>query len=250
VIKPWLYSGRLVHTRRLPAFNSFSYPALFLCFPLREKAALASRCFSLNRFNLFSYHDADYGDGAGDEAWARNILKTHGIEAAGDIWLHTLPRMLGFVFNPVSFWLCHDDTAQLRAVICEVRNTFGERHCYLLATEHGAPITDDTELCSRKVFHVSPFLEVSGEYRFRFRRSTEHRSVSIDYWNDGTLTLKTAISGKVQALNDRNLLGLFISLGWSTLLVIVRIHWQALLLWLKGIPFHKKPLPPEEDLSR
>jgi DUF1365 family protein len=248
--KPWLYIGRLVHMRQAPAFNSFSYPAFFICFPLREKAALASRCFSLNRFNLFSFHDADYGDGAGDETWARNILQAHGIEAAGEIWLHTLPRMLGFVFNPVSFWLCHDTQGQLHAVISEVRNTFGERHSYLLEAEHGAPITADTELRSRKVFHVSPFFEVSGEYHFRFRHTPGRRSISIDYWNNGALALKTAISGDVQPLTDRNLVKLFFSLGWSTLLVVLRIHRQALLIWLKGVPFHKKPMPPKENISR
>ncbi|MDF2445227.1 MAG: hypothetical protein K0S46_463 [Moraxellaceae bacterium] len=248
--RSWLFRGKVVHTRLAPRRHGFDYPAFFLCFPMRAKAALKSRLFSLNRFNLFSYHDADHGDGGDGEAWARNLLRRHGVQADGDIWLHTLPRMLGFVFNPVSFWLCHDSRNELRAVIAEVNNTFGERHCYLLEAADGAAIRADSVLRTRKVFHVSPFFAVDGEYRFRFLFTPERRTVCIDYYRDGELTLKTAVSGQAQALDDRSLLRLFLSLGWSTLLVVLRIHWQALRLWLKGMTFHKKPLPPQEETSR
>ncbi|MDF3029517.1 MAG: hypothetical protein K0R03_75 [Moraxellaceae bacterium] len=248
--KPWLFTGKLVHTRFFPHHHSFSYPAFFLCFPLARKAELASRLFSLDRFNLFSFHESDHGDGRDGEAWARRLLHDHDINASGDIWLQTLPRVLGFVFNPVSFWFCHDGEARLRAVICEVNNTFGERHCYLLENG-GEPITTDSPLSCRKVFHVSPFFDRSGEYRFRFLHQGERRVACIDYWSDdGRPQLKTAIGGDARALTDTALLRLFLSFGWSTLLVVLRIHWQALLLWMKGMPFHKKPLPPREEISR
>jgi DUF1365 family protein len=248
--RSWLFRGKVVHTRLEPRRHGFDYPAFFLCFPVCEKAALKSRLFSVNRFNLFSYHDADHGDGGDGEAWARNLLHRHGVQADGGIWLHTLPRMLGFVFNPVSFWLCHDSHKELRAVIAEVNNTFGERHCYLLEAADGAAIRADSVLRTQKVFHVSPFFAVEGEYRFRILFTPERRTVCIDYYRDGVLTLKTAVSGQAQPLDDRSLLRLFLSLGWSTLLVVLRIHWQALRLWLKGMTFHKKPLPPHEETSR
>ena len=155
MIKPWLYRGKVGHARLGAKTNAFAYDSLFICFPLHQRRELASTLFGYNCWSLFGYHDADHGDGADPEAWIRAILNLHGITAAdGDIWLQTLPRILGFVFNPVSFWYCHDRQQQLRAVLCEVRNTFGERHCYLLtAVDHGV-ITADTELHSEKVFHV------------------------------------------------------------------------------------------------
>lgn len=248
--RPWLYRGRVLHTRLQPCLHHFSYAALFICFPLAEKSALQSRLFSLNRFNLFSYHDADHGDGRDGEAWARDVLRRNGVALDGPIWLQTLPRMLGHVFNPVSFWLCHDRDAQLRAVICEVNNTFGERHCYLLTAAALAVIGADTVLHARKVFHVSPFFSTAGEYRFRFRHTPAHRQVAIDYVEAGQLLLRTGIGGRARPLDDRELLKAFFTLGWATLLVVLRIHWQALRLWLKGIPFHSKPLPPQEEISR
>jgi DUF1365 family protein len=248
--KLWLYRGNIAHTRLLPRYHTFCYPAFFLCFPLHKKSALQSRLFSLNRFNLFSYHDADHGDGQDSEAWARRILARQKItQATGDIWLLTLPRMLGFVFNPVSFWLCHDAQQTLQAIICEVRNTFGERHCYLLVAEDSQAITAQTRLKAEKIFHVSPFFEVTGNYHFHFIQSDSRYTVNINYLQDDNLMLKTALTGQAEALNDRHLITLFLSLGWSTLMVVFRIHWQALRLLLKGIPFHRKPTPPLKEIS-
>ena len=249
--RDWLYRGAVMHDRISPVRNAFRYPALFICFPLHRKAELASRLFSLGRFNLFAFHEADHGDGIDCLAWVRRLLADMDIAAAdGEVWLQTMPRMLGVVFNPVSFWYCHDRDGCLRAVLCEVNNTFGERHCYLLTAPNGGAIGTDTPLQARKVFHVSPFFPVRGEYRFRIEVAADRRRVHIDYWEDGELMLRTAVSGRVQELNDRHLLRLVFRLGWYTLLVVLRIHWQALRLWLKKIPFHKKPLPPTEEISR
>ncbi len=251
MIKPWLYRGKVGHARLGAKTNAFAYDSLFICFPLHQRRELASTLFGYNCWSLFGYHDADHGDGADPEAWIRAILNLHGITAAdGDIWLQTLPRILGFVFNPVSFWYCHDRQQQLRAVLCEVRNTFGERHCYLLtAVDHGV-ITADTELHSEKVFHVSPFYPVNGHYQFQFARHGDFRRVQIDYWQDGELALKTHVSGTALALTDKNLLKTFIQLGWATLMVVLRIHWQALKLWRQGVTFHRKPVPPVMEISR
>ncbi len=136
----WLYLGTVAHKRLGHATHGFRYPALFVCFPLSAVRQLRGPLFGVDRFNLFSFHQKDHGDGRDAEAWMRGILREHGLDgiASGEIWLHTLPRMLGFVFNPVSFWYCHDREDRLRAVFCEVNNTFGERHGYLLtASDRG-----------------------------------------------------------------------------------------------------------------
>jgi uncharacterized protein len=249
--KTWLYRGVVSHQRLLPKEHGFSYPAFFICFPLQEKQNLGSRLFSINRFNIFSFHDADHGDGKDAEAWIRQLLVKENVNSVdGDIHLLCLPRMLGFAFNPVSFWFCHDRTGLIRAILCEVRNTFGERHCYLLQAKDGQAINQDTALNSRKIFHVSPFFPVAGEYHFRFEYQGNRCCTRINYEENDQLMLRTALAGKAQTLSDRHLLQLFFSLGWSTLLVVIRIHWQALQLWLKGIPFHRKPAPPAQEISR
>ncbi|MDP2227863.1 MAG: DUF1365 domain-containing protein [Moraxellaceae bacterium] len=247
----WLYSGMVIHHRLRPHEHAFRYPGLFICFPLDQKATLRSRLFSLDRFNLFSFYEKDHGDGHDAESWIRTTLQREGItQADGNIWLLAMPRILGFVFNPVSFWFCHDSADALRAVLCEVRNTFGERHCYLLTARDGGPIGKDTELTSRKVFHVSPFFDVKGHYRFRFNQQPEKRSVAIDYYEDDALSLKTHLSGSAREMTDTELLRTFFSFGWATVLVVWRIHWQALLLWRKKTRFHTKPVPPVQEITR
>ena len=248
--KPWLYKGKVGHARLGGISNAFAYESLFIYFPIHRRQELASRLFGYNQWRLFGYYDADHGDGGDPEPWIRRILKDHHIDFAdGDIYLHALPRILGFVFNPVSFWYCHDQQQQLRAVLCEVNNTFGERHCYLLTAEDKGVIDAETVLIREKVFHVSPFYPVNGHYEFKFARQANFRRVQIDYWQDGQLSLKTHVSGHAMAMKDRNLLKLFAQLGWATVVVVARIHWQALKLWRQGVSFHRKPIPPTLEIS-
>lgn len=247
----WLYRGKIGHARLGAQHNRFSYPGFFICFPIAHRAELNRRLFGVNRWNLFSYCDRDHGDGQDPEIWVRNILQQNRLDRAdGEIWLQAMPRILGHVFNPVSFWYCHDCQGELRAVLCEVNNTFGERHGYLLSAPDQGVIGNDSELRSTKVFHVSPFYPVEGEYRFRFQRHDGFRRVSIDYWQHGELTLKTFVSGQAMALSDRHLLQTFLHLGWATVMVVLRIHWQALKLWRKGIRFHRKPHPPALEITQ
>ncbi|PTQ87905.1 DUF1365 domain-containing protein [Agitococcus lubricus] len=247
----WLYTGTVAHKRLGLAAHAFQYPALFLCFPLSARQELKNACFGYNRFNLFSFHEADHGDTRDCEQWVRRILADHQLNTLcqGDIWLQTQPRILGFVFNPVSFWYCHDKDEQLRAVLCEVNNTFGERHCYLLTAPEQAVISSTTALQCQKIFHVSPFFPVEGEYRFRFYQQGQQRSVSINYWQHQELKLKTVVTGKAMPLSASNLLKSLLHLGWSTVLVVLRIHWQALKLWRKGAHFYRKPTKPSLEIS-
>jgi hypothetical protein len=166
--------GQVRHARIKPAKNSFSYSVFSLRIPMRERKNHANgiKQWGLgdNKSSLLSFYDKDHGNGSNDSlAWALDVVETHGIkDVEGEIWLHTFPRVLGYVFNPVSFWFFENKQGDLRAVIAEVNNTFGERHCYLLSDEEGGHLKWGQTLSSTKIFHVSPFCETTGTYLFRF----------------------------------------------------------------------------------
>lgn len=261
---PQLCFGLVRHARQRPARHAFAYRVFFLRLPLRAIGAngLGTRLLSRNRFNLMSFHDRDHGDGERPLVeWIDELLAREGIrDADGEVWLQTFPRVLGYVFNPVSFWFCHRADGVLRAVLCEVNNTFGERHCYLLDT--GAPIGNGQELRARKVFHVSPFCRVEGGYRFRFAHrapdETERAAVGaaerslacVDYDDaDGPL-LATSIAGVAHPLTDGAAAKAFLTHPMMTLRVVVKIHWQAFRLWRRRVPFHRKPSPPAFEVTR
>jgi DUF1365 family protein len=254
--QPQLCFGLVRHTRLRPVRNAFAYRTYYLRLPLRSmgERGFGTRLFSRNRFNLLSFVDADHGDGRQPLlAWIDALLKAHGVhDADGQVWLQAMPRVCGFVFNPVSFWFCHRADGALRAVLCDVRNTFGERHFYLL--DSGAAIANGSELAARKVFHVSPFCPVEGGYRFRFSRfgrsTGEHTLACIDYDDAAGALLQTSVSGAAVALTDRAVARAFFGYPLMTLGVVARIHVQALRLWLRRVPFFSKPVPPQQKVSR
>ena len=262
--RPWLYRGEVLHRRLRPAANAFRYDVFFLKFPLHRLSELSNAVFSVDRFNLLSFHQADHGDGGDLQGWVRALLQSEGIgDADGDIWLQCFPRVLGYVFNPVSFWFCHRADGSLRAVVAEVNNTFGERHCYLLdAAQDATPapaIGNGQLLAARKVFHVSPFCAIEGGYRFRFLNATttrlapggRARSVArIDYHDTGGDLIHTSIGGTAHAFNARSLLLACVQHPLMTFGVVARIHWQALRLWIKRVPFVRKPALPAQFVTR
>jgi DUF1365 family protein len=259
---PQLCFGRVGHRRLRPVVNAFSYRSYYLRLPLRSMAPagaapFGSRLFGRNRFNLLSFYDADHGDGATPLLdWIDRLLRAEGVtDADGEVWLQTMPRVLGYVFNPVSFWFCHRADGLLRAVLCDVHNTFGERHCYLL--DDGFCIDEGAELRVRKVFHVSPFNPVAGEYRFRFVRcidgragGAERTSAAIDYLDGDGAVLQTSISGLAGPLDRRHVLKAFFAYPMQSLGVVLRIHYQALRLFLRRAPFYSKPAPPQQKVTR
>ena len=252
--------GQVRHKRLRPTLHAFTYRVYFLRLPLRSLARqpCSTRWFSHNRFNLLSFHDSDHGDGQQTlTAWADSLVASEGItDADGEIWLQTFPRVLGYVFNPVSFWFFHRKDGSLRAILCAVQNTFGEKHCYLLDT--GTAMPYGIELQAKKVFHVSPFFPVEGGYRFRFMRATrkvgsderESTVARIDYGDDSGPLLQTSVCGIADQLTDAGVAKAFFLYPLMTLGVIVKIHWQALRLWIKRIPFFTKPEPPTHRVSR
>ena len=252
--------GQVRHTRLRPTRHVFAYPSYFLMLPMRRLQAEAATegattDLAMNRRAPLSFYDADHGDGRGPAeggalAWITELLQQEGVQQAdGEIWLQTFPRVWGYTFKPVSFWYCHQADGQLAAIVAEVHNTFGERHCYLL----DAPRYGHT-LQASKVFHVSPFCNVEGQYRFRFMRTVhqgQERVVArVDHDDDTGPLIETSWSGSLQPATSmalRQALWRYPLMTWG---VVLRIHWQAFLLWRKKVPFWRKPAPPEHFVTR
>jgi len=236
--QPRLFIGHVMHRRLRPKVNAFVYPVFYVQLPLAHLEAARRPIFSIDRFNLLSFHRKDHGprDGSPLLPWIQGLLRERSLPADGEVVLQCFPRVLGYVFNPVSFWFCYDRAGQLIAVLAEVSNTFGGRHSYLLH-QGGAVLPDGLVMQACKEFHVSPFNEVEGGYRFRFQLQRACQVARIDYDDaDGELLL-TSISGRSKTWSGAALFGAFARMPLLTAGVMFRIHWQALKLWLKGVPF-------------
>jgi DUF1365 family protein len=242
---PKLLIGQVMHRRLRPAKNAFVYPVFYVQMPLADLSAGKSPIFSVDRNNLLSFHQKDHGprDGSPLLPWIQSLLREHGLPDDGEIMLQCFPRVLGYVFNPVSFWFCRNRGGALIAVLAEVSNTFGGRHNYLLHNPDGTALRDGQVLTTSKQFHVSPFCEVEGGYRFRFYLDKPALLARIDYDDAEGELLLTAISGKARAWSTPSLIGAFLRMPLLTAGVMLRIHWQALKLWLKGVPFFGKTVP-------
>ena len=245
--------GEVRHTRLKPVRNQFAYGTYFLMLPMRALLKQGPGALARNRFAALSFFDKDHGDGRSPEqggalGWLDDLLASEGITGAdGEVWLHTYPRVLGFTFKPVSFWYCHRADGSLRAVVVEVNNTFGERHCYLLDNpQYGM------ELRATKVFHVSPFCPVEGGYRFRFMVTPDlSRTVARIDFDDATGPLiQTSVSGRLEALTPASVRHALWHYPAMTLGVVARIHWQAIKLFIKKAPFFGKPTPPATFTTR
>lgn len=246
-----LLTGTVMHHRHHPVRHRFSYPMFAVELDVDDLAD-APRALAVDRRGWLAFRSSDHGarDGSPLGPWVRHLLARHGLGCAdGRITLLSMPRLLGYLFNPVSFWFCHDRDGGLRAVVAEVNNTFGEHHNYLVRRPDRGPIQDGDVLTARKVFHVSPFLDVEGEYRFRFVRGAGRLQLVIGHDVDDRRVLSTALWGDMAPLTGRNLVRVALRTPLQTLAVIARIHWQALRLWLKGVAFHGKPLPPLEETT-
>jgi DUF1365 family protein len=176
------------------------------------------------------------------------LLQAEGIlDATGEVWLHSYPRVLGFTFKPVSFWYCHRPDGSLRVVLAEVNNTFGERHCYLLDQPKFG-----VEQRAAKVFHVSPFCPVEGGYRFRFMLTPDkQRTVArVDFDDSHGPLIETSVSGRLEPITRESIRRALWSYPMMTLGVILRIHLQAFKLFFKSAPFFRKPTPPAQFITR
>lgn len=251
MIKQCLYPCSVMHRRYGDLGYRFNYDiftALFDVDALQETGK-KSRWFSFGRWNLISLRAKDHLP-AGEQdfrAWVERCLADKGVEEVPHkIFLLAMPRVLGFVFNPLSVWFCLDEKDQPIAVLCEVRNTFGEKHIYLLEADQQWPVRSRSE----KVFHVSPFMDLEGGYAFSFHAPNEKLRLSI-LLNDQQLPkLSATQTGNAVEFSDRQILKQVIRFPFLTAKVLGAIHWHALKLWLKGARFHRKPEPPMIEVSK
>ena len=240
-----LYFGEVMHQRLGKLSYRFVYRVFSLYLDIDELPALHRRLrfFSHNRFNLFSLRDSDHGprDGSPLRPWLEKLLATRGISLdGGKVHLLCFPRVLGYVFNPMCVWYCHHSDGSLKAIVCEVRNTFGGMHHYVLSAD-GAPMEWRAEYRARKVFHVSPFIQPEAEYRFHFLEPRDRFNVFIDERINGEQLLKASIGGVRLPLTDTKLISMFTRLPFMTLKIMLMIHWQAIKIWLRGGHFHRMP---------
>lgn len=250
-----LYIGRVMHRRLRPRAHRLSYRLFSLLLDIDRIDALAGRLrlFSRNRFNLFSFHDRDYAGGSDEplRVQVERLLVMAGLAAdGGPIRLLTMPRILGFAFNPLSVWFCHGHDGALRAILYEVNNTFGERHSYLLPVEDGGEDSGSVirQDCA-KAFHVSPFLAMDLRYDFRVLPPAERLAVAIT-GSDARGPLLVAVhTARRHPLTDAALARAFVTHPLLTAKVVAGIVWEALKLWLKRVPVHDHPAPPAHPVT-
>ena len=242
-----IYIGETTHCRHQPRRHAFGYPMFWLGVDLAELGTLDRRVrgFGHNRFSLVGLRDQDYGppgDGTIEE-------KLHAVLARGlasppriaQVTLMTIPRVAGYVFTPVSFYLCRDESGEVAAFVAEVRNTFGEKHHYV-----ARPKREGDALTCRipKRFHVSPFLDTRGEYLVRLRDTSDQFEIEIDLCEDGERVFSAGMRGQARPLTSRALLATLARMPLFAATIMVRIHWQALLLTLaRRVSARIKPDP-------
>ncbi|MDZ7904501.1 MAG: DUF1365 domain-containing protein [Cypionkella sp.] len=243
--------GKTFHGRKGAISNAFSYGVDYVL--IDPTSPLGPRLFSRGSRNVTAVHDSDHGGppraGAG-LAWVRDVLDQHEVGFGGQILLLTQPRVLGHVFNPVSFWLCHDRDSALRVVIAEVSNTFGDRHSYLCHRDDRAPITRDDTLSAQKIFHVSPFQPIAGGYQFRFDIAQGRIGIWIDFDASAEYGLLATLTGRLAPLTNAGILAMMLRRPFGSRRVLALIHWQALKLFFKGARYHPHTPPPAQDVSK
>ncbi len=241
--------GTVWHQRLRPVVHAFRYPSYFLVLPLRALREAPDPALARNRWAPMAFFDRDHGEGSADAlAWFDALLEREGVrDADGEVWLQTYPRVLGYVFKPVSFWYAQRRDGSLAPVLAEVNNTFGERHAYLLA---GPDLAFGREQRASKVFHVSPFNGTQGDYRFRFMRSADRILARVDLDEAEGPLLRTSLAGRLEPLTASSMRRALLGMPLMTFGVIARIHWQALQLLFKRVPLQRKPTPPPLFTSR
>lgn len=246
-------AGRTFHGRRGGIGNRFTYGVDYVLLDAEAPVA-APWPFRRNRRGLVAVHDSDHGGAPGQgrgAPWVRDVLAGAGLAGVcdGRLWLLAQPRILGHVFNPVSFWLAEDRGGALRCVVAEVTNTYGDRHSYLCHRDDLGPIGAEDDLAARKVFHVSPFQPIAGGYVFRFDIRPDAVNIRIDLGHAAGGLVAT-LTGPRRVATAGGLLGAMLRRPFGSRRVLALIHWQALKLWWKGAGFRSRPEPPASEVSR
>lgn len=250
-----LYLGSVMHTRLGAIRHRFRYRVASVLLDLDELSALDRdlALFSVERPNLFSFRFRDHGarDGSDLRTWVEDAFVGAGRPLdGGRILVLCFPRVLGYVFNPITIYWGYRPDGALAGVLYEVKNTFGDQHGYLVPVDDdhrpGAPLIQAADKC----FHVSPFLPIDGGYRFRLDEPGERLRVLIrmvgPHGDDRLIATQT---GARRPLSDASLLASLFTHSWVTVKVMAAIHWEAARLWWKGALFHRRPEPPLDAVS-
>lgn len=246
-----LIRASVFHKRMAPKTHEFSYKLTSWLFNVDDLAAL-NRWWPLTGYNraaLFSVRDTDYGFGANEliADWIKNVITDSLMEAPARVELLTHPRCLGISFNPLSVWYCYNSNDELYCLIYEVRNTFGQRHHYLIPLDSGEGLLRHH---ADKEFYVSPFMEKSGEYIFQTRRPDQKISLSIEYLHQGTAMLLATWHGKLEPLTLSCIIKASLTQPFTSLKILSAIHWQALKLWIKGLRLTARPDYKPRQITR
>ncbi|MGV3551181.1 DUF1365 domain-containing protein [Rhizobium sp.] len=248
-----LYPGHVSHVRLKPRIHRLNYRIYSLLLDLDELDELDRRLtwFSVDRFNLFSFRRKDRGDGTGQDlkGQVERAMRSAGIEPdGGPIRLLTMPRLLGWAFNPLSTFFCYRRDGSLAAILWEVDNTFRQRHAYMIPVDAVGADGEIVQHCD-KAFYVSPFMEMGLAYAFRVQPPDETLSIRIDVSDAEGKVLGARHVARKQQLTDRALLSAFFAIPLLTLKVVGGIHWEALKIWLKRVRLVARPAPPENPVS-
>lgn len=244
-----LYPGSVMHARMKPKVHRFSYSVYALVIDVcrLEDAAWRSALFSVNRFNLLSFHERDHGpcDGSSLKEHVSRLLNEAGVEPpVSRILLMCYPRVLGFTFNPIAVYFCYGRDDALLGIVYEVRNTFGDMHTYVAPVRDGEISEAGVRQERKKLFHVSPFMNMGMNYRFRLRPPADELSVRILETDETGPILAAMFVGRRKDLTTGSVAGAFLRIPLVTLKVVGGIHWEAMKLWFKGIQFFGRPAPP------
>ncbi len=246
-----LYPGKVNHTRLRPRRHALAYRIFMLRLDIddldRETAGL--RLLSHNRFNLFSVHDADHGDGSAAplHQQVRARLQEAGLAHAGArIEVLLMPRILGRAFNPLTVYFCHDAAGDLAAILYEVHNTFGERHSYMIAAGAAPGVVRQS---APKRFHVSPFMDMELDYRFEVTPPGDAVAIRIAVSDVAGPMLMASFAGRGEAMTDAALLRAWMAHPWQTVGVLAAIHWEALKIFAKGLGYRGRPPVPVQPVT-
>ena len=249
-----LFEGVVTHTRHVPRRHRLRYRVWYLLLDLDELDRLDRSVagFTVDRPGPVSFHTRDHGprDGSALRPWIERHLADAGIDLdGGAIRILSFPRILGYVFNPLSVWFCHGPDGALRGILYEVSNTFGERHSYLVPVENGVSAGSTVRAAFDKELFVSPFIDMDATYEFRTRVPDDRVAVVVREATREGHVLDAALTARRVPLDGSHLASAFVRHPLLTLKVIGGIHWEALQLWLKGAPYRRRGLPPVHPVT-
>lgn len=245
-----LYFGKVMHARLKPKMHRFNYNIFSLVMDLDryDEANKKSKLFSVNEAGLVSFHEKDHGprDGSSLRGYINQLLFDGGIPKPHRISLWCNPRVFGYTFNPLSVYFCYNKNDEVIALVYQVNNTFGQTHSYVASVKSHDETDASIKNSAQKCFYVSPFLDMNMHYHFRIQPPDELLRIRILEHDESGPILSAAFSGSRKILNSKNLIfGIFKTLG-LTWKITAGIHFEALILWFKGIKLRARPVPPEK----